>query len=193
MKKVGLENNSVNFRMRQVFQMQLDRLVERNYNVLVSHFGTFSQDMVGSISQGVEDLMISIGDRRMVIKRMFSILIEGLQNIRIHGELDDHKRQMGYLLIGSSNDTYCLCLANIIPVEDEERIMSFIDKINRYSEEELKSTYLSVLSRDFLSIKGGAGLGFITTRMKSGRPLGAHFFELSDEKRLFVLEVKLGR
>ena len=124
---------------------------------------------------------------------MFSILIEGLQNIRIHGARDEKGRQTGYLLIGSSNDAYSVLMANIIPSEDEDKIVQFIDRINAYSESELKDNYLAVLSEDFLSTKGGAGLGFITTRMKSAKPLGARFNELSDGKKLFTLEVKLDR
>ncbi|MFT5777819.1 MAG: hypothetical protein ACI837_000767 [Crocinitomicaceae bacterium] len=188
-----IEKSGLSIEIRRVFQSQGDDISSTGANTLVSHFGTFSQNLVSSLSEGVEDLLVSVGDHRMVIKRMFSILIEGLQNIRIHGELDDFNRQLGYLLISSTKEHYIITMANIIRSEDASKIISFIDRINNFSDYNLKETYLAVLSNEFLSKKGGAGLGFITTRRKSGNPLGYDFFELADEKQLFSLEIKLSR
>ena len=66
-----------------------------NYNsksskkILVSHFGEFTQDLVNSISNGIEEQMLEFGDKKGTVKRMFSILVEGLQNVRLHGEKDE--------------------------------------------------------------------------------------------------------
>lgn len=190
---VTTDTNLMSTEIRKIFQMQSDELMATERNILVSHFGSFSQELVSSLSEGVEDLLVSIGDRRIVIKRMFSILIEGLQNIRVHGSPDDLNRQLGYVILSSSIENYMVTMANIVTVEEQQKIEGFINKINDYSDEGLKDTYMSVLSNDFLSKKGGAGLGFITTRMKSGNPLNYHFFELSEEKALFSLEVCLAR
>jgi hypothetical protein len=188
-----IEKNGLSTEIRRVFQGQGDELNSTGSNTLVSHFGTFSQDLVASLSEGVEDLLVSVGDKRLVIKRMFSILIEGLQNIRIHGEIDDFNRQLGYLIISSTKENYIITMANIVRSEDTDKIISFIDRINNFSDENLKETYLAVLSTEFLSNKGGAGLGFITTRRKSGNPLGYDFFDLNVEKQLFSLEITLAR
>ena len=96
---------------------------------MVSHFGNFSQNLVSSLSEGVEDLLVSVGDKRMVIKRMFSILIEGLQNIRLHGETDNQNRQLAYLLISSTKSSYRVTMANLVKLEDVEKVISFLDRI----------------------------------------------------------------
>lgn len=181
--------------VRKIFQGQCDTLMDMEHrNILVSHFGTFSQELVMGLSQGVEDLLVSIGDKKLIIKRMFSILIEGLQNIRIHGEREKiTDRQLSYLVLAGDQRSYKLIMANIIKSEEVSRVTGFIDKINGYSEDELKDIYTSVLSNEFLSQKGGAGLGFITTRMKSGKSLGYDFFQLNDEQSLFSLEVELDK
>jgi len=190
---VETENSGVTTMVRKIFQAQGDELNDTDQNVLVSHFGSFSQDLVSSLSEGVEDLLVSIGDKRIVIKRMFSILIEGLQNIRLHGELDNQDRQLGYLLISNTKSSYKITMANIVKSEDVDTIIAFIDRINNFSQENLRETYLSVLSNEFLTKKGGAGLGFITTRTKSGNPLVYDFYELTDDKGLFALEISLNR
>ena len=54
--------------------------------IINSHFGEFSQDLVNTISNDVEMFMLDSGDKKGTVNRMFSILVEGLQNIRLHGE-----------------------------------------------------------------------------------------------------------
>lgn len=164
-------NTETTAAIRHCFQEQSDFLVKSDRTILVSHFGVFSQNLVASLTDGIENLIVSIGDKRIVIKRMFSILIEGLQNLRLHGELDSQGVQSGFLILANDDDQYKLILANIIKTADVPGITSYIDTINNYSKEELKEKYTSVLSNEFLSEKGGAGLGLITTRMKSGNPL----------------------
>ncbi|MGY8926848.1 MAG: DUF6272 family protein, partial [Flavobacteriales bacterium] len=67
----------------------------------------------------------------------------------------------------------------------------YIEKINNYTEQELRDTYISVLTNDFLSLKDGSGLGFITTRLKSGQPLKHSYFALEGGKMLFTFKIKL--
>ncbi len=190
---VSIDNSGITTAVRKIFQSQGDELNTAGENILVSHFGNFSQNLVASLSEGIEELLISVGDKRMVIKRMFSILIEGLQNVRLHGEYDDQNRQLAYLLISSTKTSYKITMANLVKSEDVNNIISFIDRINNFSDENLKATYLAVLSNEFLTKKGGAGLGFITTRRKSSNSLLYDFYEVSDDKQLFSLEIILDR
>lgn len=190
---IEVENNKVGTVIRGIFQSRHDMLVEtESRKILVSHYGTFSQDLVGSLSNSVEELLISIGDKKLVIKRMFSILLEGLQNIRIHGKEDDFGNQLGFLLIASNDGDYKVIMANIMDAKEKEKVESYLDEINACSETDLKEKYLSVLSNEFLSAKGGAGLGFITTRMKSGG-LSYSFNPIGPESLLFCLELTLPR
>ena len=138
-----VENNKIATVIRDVFQNKHDDLVKiESRKILVSHYGTFSQDLVGSLSNSVEELLISIGDKKMVIKRMFSILLEGLQNIRIHGGQDDYGNQLGFLLIGSDEHDYKVIMSNIIEVSEREKVESYLAEINLFTEEELKDQKL---------------------------------------------------
>lgn len=186
-------NTETTAAIRNYFQEQSDYLMEMDQTILVSHFGVFSQNLVSSLSEGIENLIVSIGDKRMIVKRMFSILIEGLQNLRLHGELDSQGVQSGFLILANNESQYKLTLANIIKNEDVETISQYIWTINNYSKEELKDKYSSVLSNEFLSEKGGAGLGLITTRIKSGNVLDFDILALSEEQSLFVLKISLDR
>ncbi|PWL28249.1 MAG: hypothetical protein DCO96_09760 [Fluviicola sp. XM-24bin1] len=185
--------NTVAQKVQALFKETHDGLVtNENRKILVSHNGTFSQELVGSLSNGVEKLLVSKGDKRIVIKRMFSILLEGLQNIRLHGQHDQNGEQLAFLVIAADDDSYKVHMANMVENSEVDKIQSYLDDLNSQEEDVLKEKYLTVLSNEFMSSKGGAGLGLITTRMKSG-PLGCHFSELNEHQSLFVLEVTLPR
>jgi len=186
-------NTETTTAIRYHFQEQSDYLLNSDYSILVSHFGVFSQNLVSSLTDGIENLIVSIGDKRIIVKRMFSILIEGLQNLRLHGELDSQGVQSGFLILANDDKHYKLILANIIKSEDVPGITKYIESINNYSKEELKAKYTSILSNEFLSEKGGAGLGLITTRMKSGNTLEFDLPSLDNDQSLFILKITLDR
>jgi len=189
-----LDKSVCSSEIQEIFLNQNDCLVKNDgWKILLCHCGTFSQDLISSLSTNTEELLTSAGDKKTVVKRAFSILIEGLQNIRLHGEYDDLKRQLGFVVVSGNKEDYKIILANIIDVKDVEKIEKYIDKINSCSEEKLKELYLSVLTNEFLSQKGGAGLGFITTRKKAGNPLNYSFYPLTNGKTLFKFEVILKR
>lgn len=180
--------------IQEIFLNQNDALIKNEERkILLCHCGTFSQDLISSLSSNSEELMTSAGDKKTVVKRAFSILIEGLQNIRLHGEKDELQRQLGFVVVSVNKEDYKIIMANIINAKDVEKIEKYIDKINNCSKEELKEMYLSVLTNEFLSKKGGAGLGFITTRKKSANPLYYSFYPLTNGKMLFKFEVILKR
>lgn len=170
---------------------QLSVLEQRN--VVVNHFGIFSQDLINSIADGVEELMVSFGDQKKLVKRVFSILIEGLQNIRLHGEKDELNRQLAYLFFAKNVSNYKIIFGNIIQNEDREILVSYLDRINGMNDLELKELYVDILSNGYLSKKGGAGLGFLTMRIKSENPLTYSIDNLDSERSLFTVEVILNR
>jgi hypothetical protein len=180
--------------IREIFKNQQDNIESsEGSKVLISHFGTFSQDLISSLSDSAEELIISSGDKKIVVKRMYSILIEGLQNIRLHGRKDGIGRQLGYLILTRTDSEYRIIMANLASYEDQERIEEYMEQINNYSEKELKEKYMSVLTNEFLSDKGGAGLGFITTRIKSKNELRYSFYALKQDLILFTFDVRINR
>ena len=167
--------------------------IEEQRSIAVNHFGVFSQDLINSIANGVEEIMISSGDTKKVIKRVFSILIEGLQNIRSHGEKDELNRQLAFLFLCKNKASYKIVFGNIIQNEDRENLIEYLERINRLENQELKDLYINVLTNGFLSLKGGAGLGFLMMRIKSENTLNYSIENLDSTKSLFMVEVVLKR
>lgn len=163
------------------------------YNILLNYQGEFSVNLIRTFANGVEERMTQNGDKKYIIKRMFSILIEGLQNIYIHGGKDEMDRQQVFLLVAHNQSQYRVLMGNILDAEDRELVKAYLGNINNHSEEELKQLYLTVLKNGYMSDKGGAGLGIVTMRLKSSEDLNYKIYDLHEGKSFLVVEVGLDK
>ena len=175
------------------FKYFSNEYLAEGFKINVSHFGVFSQDLVNSLVEGNETLMTSLGDFKQAKKRMFSILIEGLQNVRKHAAKDLFERQIAFLLIAKNELIYKVNFGNIILNKDVELIRNKIDYINSLSNENLKIYYLKELSENVFSEKNGAGLGFIIMKMKSDNLLNYKVDTIDSNYSFLSLEVLINK
>lgn len=187
-------NSAIASEVRNTYLKYLEKFSKEEQRVVsVNHFGVFSQDFINSIATSVEELLVSFGDEKKVIKRVFSILIEGLQNVRLHGETDDFGRQLSYLFLCKDAESYKIVIGNIILKSDQVKLESYLDHINSLEKEALKEMYRKILVDGYLSEKGGAGLGFLTLRLKSENELNYHIESVDPTKAMFTVEVLIKR
>ncbi|MDG0974832.1 MAG: SiaB family protein kinase [Crocinitomicaceae bacterium] len=189
------ENSEISTVVKNTYQDIYDTFCAvPDSSVVIAHFGRFSQDLVNSISEGVENILISNDVKKNMIKRMFSVLIEGLQNIRIHGGSDSDDQQIGHVIVLRGCADYRVSFGSYASEEDRSFLTKHLDNINEKSLEEVKAFYLDVLSKGFLSNKGGAGLGFITIALTSKSAI-YYAFHPTDYKDLhyfdFSVELKI--
>ena len=161
--------------------------------ILIAHFGEFSQDLVNSITNQAEELMIEAGDKKGTVKRIFSILVEGLQNIRLHGARDKDGNQASFFILAQDEEEYRITFGNLVRNEVMHIIDERIEQINGYDEQTLKAHYMEVLTNGIISNKGGAGLGFITVAMKSKSKIDHLFEEIDESLSCFTVNVKVQR
>jgi hypothetical protein len=166
---------------------------EGDAKLFQSYFGEFSQELVNSISTKVEEEMFEAGDKKGAVKRMFSVLVEGLQNIRIHGEKDETGNQNAFMAISQMPDKYLLTIGNLIQNSAKDFLTNKVEYVNQFDEAGIKAYYLEILTNGVISDKGGAGLGFITMAMKSKNKLGYHIAPVNDKYSIFTVEMTLDR
>lgn len=164
-----------------------------NGKVIDQHYGEFSQDLVNKISNDIEDFMINSSDKKGLVKRMFGILVEGLQNIRLHGEKAPDGHQTSFSIVSQNEDNYKIALGNLIFNKNKTSIIDRINEVNNRDEKGVKDLYMDVLTNGIISSKGGAGLGFITMAMKSKNKIDFHMDNASEDLTLFTIVVQLDR
>lgn len=151
--------------------------------------GSFNDDITDSILELTEVSLQNEEQSSKIKKRVYAIMVEGLQNITRHQDLSPNVKSehKSIFVIQKLDDKYYITTGNIIEVQNIDNIKMLIKKINQLDKNELKAYYKQVLEEGSLSSKGGAGLGLIDMAKKSGNPLAYHFKKLHGNLYYFYL------
>ena len=164
-----------------------------NSVIIISHFGGLTQEMVNDISVEAEEYILKVGDKKGVVKRVFNILVEGLQNTRLHGERDLSGNQTSFICICKEENYYKINIGNLIKNEHVNSISQRINNINSNDLISLKKIYVDTLTNGVISKKGGAGLGFITIALKSKNKLNIYLDKINNDLTCFTLGIMINR
>ena len=174
---------------KEIYEDVLDMYRKDDFDILSNYYGHFSQELVNAFSENTEELLFSLGVKKSIVKKVFSILIEGLQNIRFHGEEDSESKHFGVFVLAIKNGNVRILFGSLISENKVELLTNRLSKLNSLNEDQVKEHYMEVLNNGIISEEGNAGLGFITMRLKSGSPLKINFFPLNNNLHLFTVEV----
>jgi hypothetical protein len=189
MNELGVEEHA----LKKIYFDSRSFAEQEGKKILLSHFGTFSQDLVNGISASVEELLISGGETKKIVHRTFSILIEGLQNIFRHGALDDTGTQEAFVIVTRDPLEMTFVFGNLIRSEDSSSLRSYLDHINTLDKDQLTLLYLDVLSTGSVFSDGGSGLGCIAMRMKSESKLDYRLHPIGTDRVAFSVRVSLSK
>ncbi len=158
---------------------------------MVMHVGELDQNQVNTISTIVENQMVNNGVGKGIVKRIFNIAIETLQNMCFHAEKENNSNQMTYFIIGKHNNDFVTYAGNVLQKTSAEKLSKRLERLKSLNDADLKQEYLEVLSNGELSKKGGAGLGFITIALKSNNNFDFEFQPLNNDYSLFSMKAKV--
>jgi len=177
------------FALRLFEGMQKDNL---NY----IYRGVFSQNITDGILSLTESNLDNVGEDSKIKKRVFTIMVEGLQNITRHQEIEekiDSNVETGIFLIQDINKRYYITTGNPILKKNIPALTEQLITINSLNADELKEYYKNVLNDNIISDKGGAGLGLIEMARKSGNKLVYDFVSLTDNYSYFYLNTEISQ
>lgn len=138
-----------------------------------------------------EAYSIESADSVVLRKRLFNVMVEGLDNLTLHTEPAERMSCFATLLdVGSG---YRLFLGNTVPVTTAEMLARRVQLLSEMSDADLKEHFLMLLANDGRTERGGAGLGLVTMARKSGNSLTAHVLPLDAGHARLVMEMVLNR
>ncbi|MBN2890711.1 MAG: DUF1987 domain-containing protein [Bacteroidales bacterium] len=190
----------------QIILLSMDNeWIQKNKISVFELFDLLNEEKVEYIYRGKFDSKITDGilslaeinldttDSVKIKKRVYFILVEGLQNITRHqeqaNEIDDFNE--GFLAIQKKDTEYAITTGNLIQNTTIADLSSQLDKINSLSKDDLKTFYRQILDNETFSQKGGAGLGLIEIARKSGSKIAYDFQEVSDNHSYFYMHTKI--
>ncbi len=156
------------------------------------YIGEFTTTITDSILSLAELNLETSNDSVKLKKRVYFILVEGLQNITRHQQYEpEYAQYSGLLVIQRIDDGFVITTANYIKNSEVERLRQHLDNINRLKREELKDYYRKILSEQRFTKKGGAGLGLIEIARKSGHKLVYSFDKFDNKYSIFYLQTRI--
>ncbi len=164
-------------------------------SIIMSYKGAASNDLLTSILAIAQSKLAEVENKSVVKKRVFTILVEIIQNIYHHFaavEIDNlHEDDSIAFILSKIDDTYIIITGNYVARGDVAALKSRIDEVNAMNAEQLKEKYRETLNTGEVSAKGGAGLGIIDIARRSGSKLEYSFREYSPKYSFFSLTVKI--
>jgi hypothetical protein len=159
--------------------------------------GLFTQTITDSIIGLAEANLETTGESSKVKKRVFSILVECLQNITRHQtencEDHDDPSMQGIFIIQKKESFYYITTGNVVKHSAIPKLRSQLEKINSFEQDGLKDYYKQILEDGTISDKGGAGLGLIEMARKSGNKLSFDFAKINEKVSYFYLHTAVSK
>ncbi len=130
---------------------------------IYSYSGNLSFDIIEKILFKSKNKIDVLGFEHIVNKRVYSVLVECLENTYKHNKKTKHtpKHEQVELVLENSDTNFTISISNYIDKDNLTELASKIEKVNSLELSELNSLYRDAISKALISKKGGAGLGII--------------------------------
>ena len=179
----------------EFFDLHFSRQVEQvnnNGQLILAYDGVLNSETISKLETEIESMIMDKALSKTVVKKVFFISIESLQNMFIHGHKDDNGAKHNFFILYITGKMVKILAANLVYNSSIEKLKQDIATINNFANPaDLKAYYLEHLEKNELSDKGGAGLGFITIGMKSGNKLAIQFEQINEKRSMFMMEVTI--
>jgi hypothetical protein len=127
-------------------------------------------------------------------KRLYSILVECLENISRHSIKDssiDQKFQPFVLAWEEDKKMIVIKSGNPIFKHQTAKLDRELKRVNKIKDEDLTALYDEIINKETKEKNNGAGLGFILMKSKSGSNIGYGFTMIDDNYSFFEINISL--
>ena len=157
--------------------------------VVFEHRGAVDPDVVQHLLGIAESASLGASDPVPLRKRLFNVLVEGLENVHRH-VADEHRSTPWAMLVRVGNG-YRISIGNAMPVAMAALLTYRVGILNEMDEVDLKDHYKLLLANDSRTERGGAGLGLLTMARKSALPMVARSYPMDDRTAYLFLELSV--
>lgn len=169
----------------------------KTLTTILRYHGEINGPIISELLDDLDFKSINLDIPDIKRKKIFNIAVEMFQNLYhytrdlfIEGMQKEEIRAV-FLSLEMDEEYYFLKTLNFILNKDEELLMKKIDKVNNMDSIELRSYYRQILNNEEFSDKGGAGLGFIDMKKRSGEHLSYDIEKVNENLRKYTLIVKV--
>jgi hypothetical protein len=171
---------------------ELERLMAEN-NVYLMWSGHITPDVSKEVLSFTETKMAEEDIQASLRRRVFSILVEILENVAKYSPGREAEEEFGMpvAMIRLVGNEYSLTTGNLIPNQRVDHLKEKLEVINTYDKVGLKELFRKSLSGQTISSDSTGNMGLIDMARKSGSKLEYQFERLSDLYSYYTLTVKV--
>lgn len=151
--------------------------------------GKFNTDITDNILSLAEESLRLSEQKLAIKKRVYFVMVEGLQNITRHQEISSANFPVkpGLFVLQRKKHSYYITTGNLIEKKNIGILKRQLERVNNLSKDELNEYYKTHLAEGGFSGKGGAGLGLIEIARKSKGSLSYDFRKIQGKFYYFYL------
>jgi hypothetical protein len=169
----------------------------KRHEISLVYEGEITHQITKAFTSLTESNMAKEEESNTVQKKVFHVMVECLQNISKHadeyGTNDYIFSGRGIFLVAKGEEEYSVTTGNTVDNIKIPDLNKLLEKVNSLDKDELTELYKKQIKEGRLSEKGGAGLGFIDIKRKTGRNLDYHFLPINEETSFFLLTSTISR
>lgn len=145
------------------------------HEISLVYEGEITHQITKAFTSLTESNMAKDDEPGVVQRKVFHVMVECLQNISKHA--DDFTSSdflfsgRGIFLVSKGESEYSVTTGNAVDNNRIEELTNMLETINKMDKDGLKELYKKQMKEGRLSDKGGAGLGFIDIKRKTGKEL----------------------
>jgi hypothetical protein len=167
------------------------------HEISLVYEGEITHQITKAFTSLAESNMLKEEEAGSTQRKVFHVMVECLQNISKHAddstENDFLYSGRGIFMVSKNQSEYNVTTGNAIDNSKIAEMREMLDRINSMNKDELNELYKKQIKEGRLSDKGGAGLGFIDIKRKTGHPLEYHFLPIDENISFFLLTSSISR
>lgn len=167
------------------------------HEITLVYEGEITHQITKAFTSLTESNMTKEEESGVVQRKVFHVMVECLQNISKHAEDFGSENYLfsgrGIFLVSKGQNDYNVTTGNAIDNSKIPILTKMLEEINSLNKDDLKELYKKQMKEGRLSDKGGAGLGFIDIKKKTGNNLIYHFLPISEDTSFFLLTSTISR
>jgi hypothetical protein len=171
---------------------QMERIMAEN-NIHFIWSGHVTPDVGKEMLSFTETRLTEEETESNTRKRIFSILVEIIENVAKHsaGREEEKKYGMPVAMIRLESNTYIILTGNLISNDAIESLKEKLDTINSTNKSGLKELFRNSLFHQTEGTESTGNMGLIDMARKSGNKLMYKFEKINEMYSYYILEVRV--
>jgi len=169
----------------------------RDYEISLVYEGEITQPIIKAFLSLTETKMMQQEEPGAVQRKVFHVMVECLQNVSKYSDSTIEQNYlyagMGVFIVTRNSKEYRITTGNPMDKGKIDDMKKMLEMINGLDKEALNEMYKKQIREGQLHEKGGAGLGFIDIKRKTGNELSYEFMPLDDNFSFFILSTSVSR